>query len=231
MAKAGRRGATPDPIRGANPFDVTNSVRDGLPRHHSRDSFALTFDKLAALCRLAPICAGGSDHGAARSDARGAQMARRPADRRGPAAGVGRFRAPAPAAALLRRPHRDVTVGKGVVEKAYRSRTLGAGRNLPDGTLALAQQIYDQGQPPAQRRWRIRQLAPGRFAGTMTEAVGPVLVDEVDGSYRFKFRMKGSLSVEQWLIPLPDGNSARTTLTVRKFGMRVASSVGTIRKL
>ena len=124
-----------------------------------------------------------------------------------------------------------VTVVKVVMKKAYRSRTLGAGRILPDGTLALAQQIYDQGQPPSQRRWRIRQLAPGRFAGTMTEAVGPVLVDEVDGSYRFKFRMKGSLSVEQWLIPLPDGNSARTTLTVRKFGMRVASSVGTIRKL
>lgn len=124
-----------------------------------------------------------------------------------------------------------VTMVKVVMRKAYRSRTIGAGRILPDGSLALTQQIYDQGQPPARRGWRIRQLAPGRFAGTMTDAVGPVVVDEVGGNYRFKFRMKGQLAVEQWLIPLPGGASARTTLTVRKFGLRVASSVGTIRRL
>lgn len=124
-----------------------------------------------------------------------------------------------------------VTMVKVVMRKAYRSRTIGAGRILPDGSLTLTQRIYDDGQPPAQRRWRVRQVGPGRFAGTMSDAVGPVVVDEVDGSYRFKFRMKGQLAVEQWLIPLPGGTSARTTLTVRKFGMRVASSTGTIRRL
>jgi hypothetical protein len=65
----------------------------------------------------------------------------------------------------------------------------------------------------------------------MTDAVGPVTVDEVNGSYRFRFRMKGNLAVEQWLLPAPDGNSAQSKLTVRKYGMKVASSVGTVRRV
>jgi len=56
-------------------------------------------------------------------------------------------------------------------------------------------------------------------------------VDEVDGRYRFKFKMKGDLFVEQWLTPAPDGNSAQSKLTVRKFGMKVASSTGYVRRI
>ena len=120
---------------------------------------------------------------------------------------------------------------KVAMTKPYRSRTLGTGRILSDGSLALVQQVYDQGKSPRQRRWKVSQVAPGRYLGTMTEAVGPVIVDEIGGRYRFKFRMKGNLAIEQWVTPLPGGNSARTSLSVRKLGMRVASSVGTIRRL
>ncbi len=124
-----------------------------------------------------------------------------------------------------------VSVVKVMMGSPYNSRTIGAGRILPDGSLALVQRIFDEGKAPAERRWRVRQVGPGRYAGTMSEAVGPVVIEEVGGRYRFKFRMKGALAIEQWLIPQPGGRSARTTLTVRKFGMRVASSVGTIRRL
>jgi hypothetical protein len=41
---------------------------------------------------------------------------------------------------------------------------------------------------------------------------------ELRGGYRFTFGMKGHLAVEQWLIPLPGGTTARTSLTVRKLG-------------
>ena len=122
-------------------------------------------------------------------------------------------------------------VVKVIMKKPYRSRTLGTGRILGDGSLALLQQVYDEGQAPEQRRWKVRQVGPGHYSGTMTEAVGPVAVDEVEGSYRFKFRMKGNLTVEQWLTPTPDGNSARSNLTVRKFGMKVASSTGFVRRV
>ena len=124
-----------------------------------------------------------------------------------------------------------VSVVRVMLKKPYRSRTLGSGRILPDGSLTLVQQVYDEGKPPTLRRWSVRQVAPGRYVGTMTEAAGPVSVSEVGGRYRFKFRMKGNLAIEQWVTPLPGGTSARTDLTVRKLGMRVATSTGTISRV
>jgi hypothetical protein len=127
------------------------------------------------------------------------------------------------------------TEGSGVVrvllKKAYRSRSVGNGRMMPDGSLLLVQQVEEGGQPPQQRRWKIRQTGPRTFTGTMSDAVGPVTVDQVGGRYRFRFRLKGNLSVEQWLAPLPGGKVANNSMTVRKLGVRVASGEGTIRRV
>ena len=124
-----------------------------------------------------------------------------------------------------------VSTVKVIMKKPYQSRAVGTGRISSDGTLSLAQQVFDEGEPSKHRLWKIRQIASGHYAGSMTEAVSPVVVDEVDGRYRFKFRMKGNLSVEQWMTPLPGGNSARSNTVVRKFGMKVASSTGIIRRV
>ena len=120
---------------------------------------------------------------------------------------------------------------KVIMKKAFKSRAVGNGRILGDGSLSLAQQVFDEGEASKQRNWKIRQVKPGHYAGTMNEAVGPVVVDEIDGRFRFKFKMKGGLAVEQWMTPLPGGNAARSTTTVRKLGMKVASSNGIIRRL
>ena len=124
-----------------------------------------------------------------------------------------------------------VSTIKVIMKKPFRSRAIGTGRILGDGSLSLAQQVFDEGEPTKQRNWKIRQIAAGQYAGTMTEAVGPVVVEEVDGKYRFKYKMKGNLSVEQWMTPLAGGTAAKSTVTVRKFGMKVASSTGIVRKL
>ena len=124
-----------------------------------------------------------------------------------------------------------VSTIKIIMKKPFRSRALGNGRILPDGTLSLAQQVFDEGEPTKQRNWKIRQITSGHYAGTMTEAVGPVTVEEVDGKYRFNYKMKGHLAVEQWMTPLPGGNAAKSTVTVRKFGMKVASSTGIIKRV
>ena len=120
---------------------------------------------------------------------------------------------------------------KVMMKKPYRSRTVGTGRILADGSLSLIQHINDHGKPPTQRRWLIREISPGKFTGTMSEAVGPVQVQQIGGKFLFRFKMKGKLAIEQWLTPLPGGKAARSKVTVKKFGMRVASSEGTIRKL
>ena len=118
-----------------------------------------------------------------------------------------------------------------VMKKPFRSRSIGRGTIRADGSLHLVQRVEDQGQPPHERRWHIRKVAPGRFSGTMSEAKGPVTIEEVNGRYRFNFKMKGNVSVEQWLIPLADGKSARSRVSIRKFGVTVGRSEGTIRKL
>lgn len=124
-----------------------------------------------------------------------------------------------------------VSVVKVAMRKPYRSQTVGRGRILPDGSLALVQDVRDSDKPARQRVWRIRQAASGQFVGTMSEALGPVSIVEVNGRYRFNFKMKGNLMVEQWITPLPSGNAARSETTIKKFGVRVARSEGFIRKL
>lgn len=120
---------------------------------------------------------------------------------------------------------------KVLTKKPYKSRSIGRGEIVKDGSLHLVQRVEDEGKSPYERRWHIRQVAPGRFSGTMSEATGPVTVDEVSGGYRFRFKMKGSVSVEQWLMPLPGGKAARSKVTIRKFGMTVGKSEGMVRKL
>lgn len=127
------------------------------------------------------------------------------------------------------------TEGSGIVrvffKKSYRTRSVGNGRIHPDGSLLLVQRVEDDGQQPHQRNWKVRQVGPRRYAGTMSEAVGPVAIDLIGSRYRFRFRMKGNLSVEQWLEPAPGGKSAGNSMTVRKFGVVVAHGEGTIRKV
>lgn len=125
----------------------------------------------------------------------------------------------------------SVGIMKMIMKKPFRVRSIGLGRIAADGTLLLVQQVRDEGEAPKERVWRIRQVAPGKFMGSMSEAKGPVVIEQVGDGYRFRFKIKGNLSVEQWLIPDADGDSGSSKLTIRKYGMKVASSEARIRKL
>jgi len=118
-----------------------------------------------------------------------------------------------------------------LMKKPYRARTIGRGRLDQKGSLILIQSVEEEGRPTFERRWHIRRIAPGRFSGTMTQAIGPVTVTQIGERYLFRFKMKGSLSVEQWVTPLPEGKSARSVSTIKKLGIKVATSEGIIRKL
>ena len=127
------------------------------------------------------------------------------------------------------------TEGTGTIRimlgKPYRTRSIGHGRLEPDGTLLFVQRVVDEGQPPRERRWKIRQTGPRHFSGTMSEAVGPVKIEEVGGRFRFRFKMKGNVSIEQWLVPLAGGKAASNTVTIRKFGVKVGTANETITKV
>jgi len=125
----------------------------------------------------------------------------------------------------------NVGTAKLLFHKPYRTRSFGVGRIERDGSLTLVQRVEDEGKAPRNRSWHVRQVGPGRYSGTMTDAEGAVTIEKVGNGYRFRFRMKGNLGVEQWLTPLSDRNSAKSTIKVRKFGLTVGSSDSVIRKL
>jgi hypothetical protein len=124
----------------------------------------------------------------------------------------------------------SVSTVKVIFRKSYRTRALGTGQ-IENGRLELVQRVERDGHPTKIRRWSIHQVGPGHYSGTMSEAVGPVDIQEVDGRYRFRFKMDGHLSVEQWLTPQNGWRSAANDVTVRRLGIKVGSSEGTIRKI
>ncbi|MGN6154759.1 MAG: DUF3833 family protein [Sphingomicrobium sp.] len=115
--------------------------------------------------------------------------------------------------------------------KAYRTRSVGHGVIGEDGTLTLVQEVKDEGKPPHERRWKVRSLGSGKFSAEMSEAVGPVTIERVGEHYRFRYRMKGNLKVEQMLTPMADGRSATNIGKVRRLGIVVATTTGIIRKV
>ncbi len=118
-----------------------------------------------------------------------------------------------------------------ITKKPYRTRTVGQGKIQQDGSLLLVQRVEDEGRQPFQRRWHMRQITPGRYVGTMTEAKGPVTAEEIGERFRFRFKMKGGVSVEQWLTPLAGGRAAQSLITIKKMGIRVGTSTGIVRKM
>ena len=118
---------------------------------------------------------------------------------------------------------------KVVFQKPYRGRSIGNGRIEPDGSLTLVQRVLDEGKPPHERRWSVRQVGPGRFTGTMSDATGPVTIRQVGNRYRFRFTMD-RMAVDEWLTPQADGKSAKINIQVRRFGLVVATTEGMIRK-
>jgi len=120
---------------------------------------------------------------------------------------------------------------KAFMKGTRRVLSIGHGTITSDGTLTLVQQVEDEGEKPHQRVWRIHQVAPGKFSGFMSEAAGPVTIEQVGDKYRFRFNLRGGLTAEQWIVPNADGGSGLSVLTVRKLGMVVARSEATIRRL
>ena len=115
--------------------------------------------------------------------------------------------------------------------RSFTSRSVNRGKINPDGSLDLVQKVEESGRAPFERRWHIKRVGPGRFSGTMSEATGAVSIEEIQARYRFRFTVRGDLKVEQWMTPLPGGRSALNETTIRKHGIVVGRSKGTIRKV
>jgi hypothetical protein len=98
----------------------------------------------------------------------------------------------------------------------------GTGRRQPDGALVLDQWVTEGDKPPRARRWLLRQTAPGRYAGTLTDARGPVTGTVRGRTLQLSFTSDGGFRVRQTLTLQPDGRTLANRLEARRFGIRVA---------
>ncbi len=105
-----------------------------------------------------------------------------------------------------------------------------SGQRIAAGELSLRQTIWEGQKPARTREWRLRSVGPGRYAGTLTDADGPVTGVSEGNRLTLNFPLNG-MQVTQTLTLAPDTRSARNILTVRKFGMQVAVLDETIRKI
>ena len=126
------------------------------------------------------------------------------------------------------------TRGEGMLKIVLRAQApvgvVGEGRVDADGTLTLDQDVAQGKAASKHRTWRLRQTAPGRYEGTLTEARGLVR-GEVDGPrLHLRFTSLSGFQVEQWLTLANDGRSAINLLEARRFGLIVAKLTETIRK-
>ena len=127
------------------------------------------------------------------------------------------------------------TEGMGRLRVAFHKpvavRVHGHGHVERDGALVLEQRVEEGDKPGRDRTWRIAEVAPGRYRGTLSDATGPVTGEMRGDELRLRFHSSGGIAIEQRLHLAPDGRAAANRLTARKLGIVVARLDETIRKV
>lgn len=128
------------------------------------------------------------------------------------------------------------TQGKGTIRVATSSRPRilsveGSGRIEPDGGLVLDQTITLDGKV-TQRRFTLRRVSSDVWAGTLTDAAGPVRATVTGNRLSLAYRMKrAGMRMTQTLTLQPGGRVALNRARVTLLGIGVAQVDETITKL
>ncbi len=92
-----------------------------------------------------------------------------------------------------------------------------------DGSLTLDQTINRTGKKQTRRQWVMREVAPGSYSGSLTEAEGPVELTTQGNRLTIRYITKSGERVEQFLYLSADGRSARNFMTFHKYGITAAT--------
>jgi hypothetical protein len=105
------------------------------------------------------------------------------------------------------------------------------GGHNKEGEFVLIDTVQEEGKPVRKRTWVMRPAGPNRFTGVLSDAKGAVDVTVSGDSALIRYTMKeGGLKVEQRVQLQRDGTLSNTVIA-KKFGLKVASVDGTIRKV
>jgi len=99
-----------------------------------------------------------------------------------------------------------------------------------DGTLVIKQTVNEPGKPLKNRQWRLRETSPGHYQGSLTDAVGPVLIEQKGDMIRIRYRSKDHMEFDQVMTPAGP-RQVRNKLKVKRLGIVVAHMDEVIRKL
>lgn len=90
------------------------------------------------------------------------------------------------------------------------------GTTASDGRFRLDQAVTFEGEPVRNRTWLISESTPLHYAGTLSEAAGPVSGEPSARRLVLRYRLKGPLVMHQTLVLMADGrtidNAGRITV-------------------
>jgi hypothetical protein len=89
--------------------------------------------------------------------------------------------------------------------------------------LLLDQKVAIEGEPLRLRYWRLREAGPGRYTGTISDAIGPVEALTMGRTMRIRYTSKDGVKVETWLTALPDARTVQNKTSFTKWGLTVAT--------
>ena len=126
------------------------------------------------------------------------------------------------------------TESSGSLKQAFSSakatHVSGFGAMRGPGEFVLDQTVTVTGEKVQARHWQLHQLSPGHFAGTISDAKGPVTIDVAGNRLLIKYTMNNGLKVSSVLTIDAGGRSGHNVSTVREWGMSVATLSETISK-
>jgi len=92
----------------------------------------------------------------------------------------------------------------------------------PRRVLVVDQTIREGEKPARTRQWRLHEVAPGRYEGTLSDAISPVTGYTQGNLLVVEFTIKGSFKVRQELTLSPDGQRAHNVTRISQLGVTAA---------
>lgn len=97
------------------------------------------------------------------------------------------------------------------------------GQRQSDEVFRLDQTVTFEGNPAQQRFWLIREIAPLRYQGTLTDASGPVKGQTIGAQLSLRYRVKAILVMHQTLRLSQDGKTIDNSGRITFLGIPVGS--------
>lgn len=89
-----------------------------------------------------------------------------------------------------------------------------------DGSLRLDQSVRFKGEPVKSRYWVMRQISPGHYSGTLSDATGPVMARTEGSQLILRYKLKPwGLVMHQTLDLANDGRTIDNFSRIRFLGI------------